>query len=303
MTSLTGLTAGGSASGSGAAGASPTAGWTPDLEPWSKAGIIIKSSTTPGSAYAAMMVTGGHGVRMQWNYTGDSAGLGGAASRVTALAAPGPARRHDHRLRLRRRHQLDQGRHRHPGRPAGHRPGRAVRHVSQPQHNAQPVRHRPVRSRSSPPRTPAPSTTSPSAARWPAGAWTGSDVGDTNGPTGLDGFRQAGGGFTVSGSGDIAPVVSGQAAARRADRGRHQRRLVRGGDRGERPRRAVHHRRVPARSHPRHAGRVPAPRPGPRGQGHRDRRGHVRCRDRRDRDRAADRPGEAPRAAATRSCP
>ena len=43
-------------------------------QPWSKAGIIIKASTRPGSAYAAMMVTGGHGVRMQYDYTGDMAG-------------------------------------------------------------------------------------------------------------------------------------------------------------------------------------------------------------------------------------
>ena len=35
------------------------------LVPWAKAGIIIKASTRQGSAYAAMMVTGGHGVRMQ----------------------------------------------------------------------------------------------------------------------------------------------------------------------------------------------------------------------------------------------
>ena len=48
--------------------------------PWSKAGIIIKDGTRQGSAYAAMMVTGGNGVRMQWNYTGDTAGLPGAVS-------------------------------------------------------------------------------------------------------------------------------------------------------------------------------------------------------------------------------
>jgi ABC-type transport system involved in multi-copper enzyme maturation permease subunit len=48
--------------------------------PWSKAGIIIKDGTSQGSAYAAMMVTGGRGVRMQWNYTGDTAGLPGAVS-------------------------------------------------------------------------------------------------------------------------------------------------------------------------------------------------------------------------------
>jgi ABC-type transport system involved in multi-copper enzyme maturation permease subunit len=50
------------------------------LQPWSKAGIIIAASTRPGSAYAAMMVTAGHGVRMQYNYTGDIAGLPGTVS-------------------------------------------------------------------------------------------------------------------------------------------------------------------------------------------------------------------------------
>jgi hypothetical protein len=49
-------------------------------QPWSKAGIIIKASTTPGSAYAAVMATPGHGVRMQWNFTGDTAGRPGAVS-------------------------------------------------------------------------------------------------------------------------------------------------------------------------------------------------------------------------------
>ncbi len=50
------------------------------LQPWSKAGIIIKASTRPGSAYAAMMVTGDHGVRMQWDYIQDTSGLGGKVS-------------------------------------------------------------------------------------------------------------------------------------------------------------------------------------------------------------------------------
>ena len=49
-------------------------------QPWAKAGIIIKASTTPGSAYAAVMATPGHGVRMQWNYTSDTGGLPGAVS-------------------------------------------------------------------------------------------------------------------------------------------------------------------------------------------------------------------------------
>ena len=44
------------------------------LEPWAKAGIIVKSSLKPGSAYAAVVATPGHGVRMQWNFTHDTAG-------------------------------------------------------------------------------------------------------------------------------------------------------------------------------------------------------------------------------------
>jgi hypothetical protein len=48
--------------------------------PWAKAGIIITASTKPGSAYAAVMATAGHGVRMQYDYTHDTAGLPGAVS-------------------------------------------------------------------------------------------------------------------------------------------------------------------------------------------------------------------------------
>jgi hypothetical protein len=50
------------------------------VQPWAKAGIIIKASTRPGSAYAAVMATPGHGVRMQYDYTHDTAGLSGAVS-------------------------------------------------------------------------------------------------------------------------------------------------------------------------------------------------------------------------------
>jgi ABC-type transport system involved in multi-copper enzyme maturation permease subunit len=52
----------------------------PGLPPWSKAGIIIKQSTSQGSAYAAMMVTGSNGVRMQWDYVNDTPGLAGSVS-------------------------------------------------------------------------------------------------------------------------------------------------------------------------------------------------------------------------------
>lgn len=55
-------------------------GLRPGTQPWSKAGIMVKASTRPGSAYAAMLVTGSHGTRMQWNYAGDAAGLAGPVS-------------------------------------------------------------------------------------------------------------------------------------------------------------------------------------------------------------------------------
>ena len=73
VTSLTGLlpTATG---GRVRAGQGPASGMHPGLEPWSKGGLIIKASTAQGSAYAAIMVTGGHGVRMQYDYTQDIAG-------------------------------------------------------------------------------------------------------------------------------------------------------------------------------------------------------------------------------------
>ena len=47
----------------------------PSTQPWSKAGIIIKENTSQGSTYAAIMVTGSHGVRMQWDYVHDKPGL------------------------------------------------------------------------------------------------------------------------------------------------------------------------------------------------------------------------------------
>ena len=49
-------------------------------QPWAKAGIMIKASTKAGSAYAAVMVTPGHGVRMQYDFTHDLAGLPGTPS-------------------------------------------------------------------------------------------------------------------------------------------------------------------------------------------------------------------------------
>jgi len=44
------------------------------LVPWSKAGLVVKDGLGQGTTYAALMVTAGHGVRMQHDFTEDVAG-------------------------------------------------------------------------------------------------------------------------------------------------------------------------------------------------------------------------------------
>jgi ABC-type transport system involved in multi-copper enzyme maturation permease subunit len=46
----------------------------PGLAAWAKAGMMVTASAKQGSAYAAVMATGRHGVRWQYNYTHDRAG-------------------------------------------------------------------------------------------------------------------------------------------------------------------------------------------------------------------------------------
>ncbi len=60
----------------------------PSTEPWAKAGIMIKASTKPGAAYAAVLLTGDHGVRMQDNFTHDVA-AGSASARWLRLTRSG----------------------------------------------------------------------------------------------------------------------------------------------------------------------------------------------------------------------
>ncbi len=50
------------------------------VQPWAKAGLILTASPRPGSSYAAVMLTGAHGVRMQYDYTGDIAGPAASAA-------------------------------------------------------------------------------------------------------------------------------------------------------------------------------------------------------------------------------
>jgi ABC-type transport system involved in multi-copper enzyme maturation permease subunit len=177
---------------------------TAGLQPWSKAGIVIKAGTRPGSAYAAMLVTGGHGVRMQYDFTGDTAGLPGTVSPASPRW-----------LRLTRsgdmvtgydsadgRHWARVGTVRLPGLPATVQGGPFA--ASPPPAQGGPT---------------AVHVTGPAEATakfdhisqrgaWPATAWTGTTIGANTGPA-AGGFRQAGGTVTVSGSGDIAPAVGG----------------------------------------------------------------------------------------------
>ncbi|MGN9911481.1 ABC transporter permease subunit [Phytohabitans sp. LJ34] len=59
------------------------------LPPWAKAGLIVKDGTRPGSSYAAVMLTAAHGVRMQHDYTHDRAGSSGGGPRWLRLTRAG----------------------------------------------------------------------------------------------------------------------------------------------------------------------------------------------------------------------
>jgi ABC-type transport system involved in multi-copper enzyme maturation permease subunit len=58
----------------GAPGPDGAPAYGPGVVKWAKAGVIVKTNTTPGSPYAAVMATAAHGVRMQYNFTHDVAG-------------------------------------------------------------------------------------------------------------------------------------------------------------------------------------------------------------------------------------
>jgi ABC-type transport system involved in multi-copper enzyme maturation permease subunit len=209
VTSLTGLysTHGGIKPGQGS-----LSGMTPGVQPWSKAGIIIKAGTAPGSAYAAMMVTGSHGVRMQWDYVNDTPGLAGNVSAATPRW-----------LRLTRSGDVITG---YDSADGAHwtRAGSVTLAGLPSTAQAGLFAASPGYSVTSTSLGGSSSTGGPTLATgafdhvsrqgsWPAGRWTGGALGtDLPGspalPASAQGFRQAGGGagaLTVSGSGDIAP--------------------------------------------------------------------------------------------------
>jgi len=210
VTSLTGL----HTSGNAPAGGDPLAGMHKGVVPWAKAGIIIKGSTRPGTAYAAMMVTGGHGVRMQYDYTHDIAGLPGQVS----AASP-------RWLRLTRSGDTVTG---YDSADGSHwtRVGTVTMGGLPSTVQAGPFTTSPLSTVTSPFFGGASSQTGPSQAtgvfdhlsltgRSPGGGWAGVSIGggpDSPG-TGIGAFHRAGGRYMVTGSGDIAPDVTGPGSA------------------------------------------------------------------------------------------
>jgi ABC-type transport system involved in multi-copper enzyme maturation permease subunit len=194
------------------AATSPGGPAQPFLSPWSKAGIIIKDGTSQGSGYAAMMATGGNGVRMQWNYTADTPGLPGAVS----AASP-------RWLRLVRdgdtvtgydsadgTHWTRVGAVTLAGLPSTVQAGIFV---TSPQYSVYTSSLGNGNTSSGPTAATAVFDQVSRTGTWPASAWTGTSVGGGGlqiNP-GIVGYQQAAGRFTVTGSGDIAPLLVGPA--------------------------------------------------------------------------------------------
>jgi hypothetical protein len=165
----------------------------PGIVPWAKGGLIIKQSTRPGSPYAAIMVTGSHGVRMQDNYVHDAAGPGPAESvRWLRLdrsgdAITGYASADGTRWTEVGTVHMDLG----PN-------ARGGLFVASPQA---------VEGRGT---TDSVSTATFEDLRleggWAGDEWTGEQLGGGS-PTFAGSFTHSGGGFTVTGAGDIAPAV------------------------------------------------------------------------------------------------
>lgn len=180
-------------------------------QPWAKAGIIVKESLTQGSPYAAVMATGSHGVRMQYDYTHDTAGPSGKVSKESPRW-----------LRLVRSgdsltgytstdgsHFTKIGGTKLPGLARTVQAGLFATSPEAKQDTAAGMGF-------------SPAVTTGTFGRpgltgsWSHGRWSGTQVGGNAGTSGSytntikGGFTQTdGGGFTVTGAGDIAPVVGG----------------------------------------------------------------------------------------------
>jgi ABC-type transport system involved in multi-copper enzyme maturation permease subunit len=197
VTSLTGVIDGSSGEYSGS-------------QPWAKAGVIIKENLSQGSPYAAVMVTPGHGTRMQDDYTQDIAGLPGP---VTAGAPRW--------LRLVRSGDTITGYDSADGSSwtligTARLPGLAATVQAGLFATSPSIIQDTNKGGGSEPAVATAVFGHPGLlGQWSQQAWTGQQLGGAgtsgsytnNIPTGQ--FTQSGAGFTVTGAGDIAPVVGG----------------------------------------------------------------------------------------------
>src|SRR5579859_6578018 len=171
----------------------------PGLAPWSKAGIIIKENTSQGSAYAAMMVTGSNGARMQWDYVNDTPGLAGRVSTsaprwLRLVRVGGTITGYDSADGT---HWTMVGSATLPGLTTSVQTGLFAAGTGSENPTVATGVFRHV------------------ALSWPASRWTGTNVGGVNGPNAnpngvsLPGtLRQHAGTITVTGYGDISPQLS-----------------------------------------------------------------------------------------------
>jgi ABC-type transport system involved in multi-copper enzyme maturation permease subunit len=206
VTSLTGVTSSGN--GPVNQGGNPFANARPGLQPWAKAGVIIKESTRQGSAYAAVLVTGGHGVRMQYNYTHDTAGSPGGVS----AASPRWLRLTRSGTTLTGYESADGTHWTEVGTASLAELSSTVQaglFVASPEYRQVDQHLGGETGTGGPTLATAVFDQVSFQGGAPRGAWSGDEVGGSSGPNasrGL-GFHQAGGRFTVAGSGDIAPAV------------------------------------------------------------------------------------------------
>jgi hypothetical protein len=172
------------------------------LVPWAKAGIMVKAGTKPGDAYAAMLLTGHEGVRMQADFTGDRAvpGFSGGAwlrlrrtgDRVTGYtSADGTTWREVESVRL-------------PGLPPTAQVGLFVTSPSNVTEAAGSHGGHVVQARFT-------QATAQFTGITPGGTFRSDLIGDDGNRTDLEklsppGVKESAGILTVTGSGDIAPL-------------------------------------------------------------------------------------------------
>lgn len=196
-----------SGGGQGAGGQPRT--WSNVNVPWAKAGLIVKVNGSQGSPYAAVMATASHGVRFQYNFTHDIAGYPGTVSQASPQW-----------LRITRAGNTLTGYESGDGAnwtkvgvttltglPSSVEAGMFV---ASPDYQQVDNRIVGTSTQGGPSRALAKFDNITVDGGWSPGTWSGGELNpDGYGPLGPPAtpFQQGGGGFSVTGSGDIAPAA------------------------------------------------------------------------------------------------